>query len=196
MRYDFAGPGAALHEKIEEATMALDGRPFEKAMKLAIVSGMRCALGPALLLAARARPERKNLVLLALGELVADKLPIMPSRSALPLLAPRALAGAWVTKQVLEEETGEPADPWTVALGAAVAVGVGTIAPLIRKTVHGLLDVPDALTGVAEDYLALKLGGEAVGLSFEEMKELASESVGAATHPLADAAHSAGAGSI
>jgi len=176
--------------------MATGGPAFEKAMKLAVVSGLRCVLGPALLAASRARPERKNLALVALGEMVADKLPLMPSRSSLPLLLPRALAGAWVAKQVMEEETGETGDPWTPALGAAVAVGVATLAPVIRGTLRHVLGLPDAVLGVAEDYLALKLGGQAIGMTLGEIGQVAGESIDSAKNALLPAPQSAGAGSM
>ena len=40
---------------------------MERALKLAAVTGLRCALGPALVAQARHRPERQNLALAALG---------------------------------------------------------------------------------------------------------------------------------
>ena len=54
---------------------------FERAVKLAVVTGLRAALGPALLAAAHNRPERNQLAMAALGEMVFDKLPYVPSRS-------------------------------------------------------------------------------------------------------------------
>jgi hypothetical protein len=176
--------------------MATGGAAFEKAMKLAVVTGLRCTLGPALLAASRARPERKNLALLALGEMAADKLPLMPSRDSLPLLLPRAVAGAWVAKQVVEEEEGQSADSWTPALGAAVAVGVATLAPVIRGTLRHVLGLPDALLGLAEDYLALKLGGEAVGMSLDQIGHIAGESIDSVKNALVPATQSEGAGSM
>src|SRR5262249_19803879 len=80
---------------------------FEKARRLAVVSGMRAMLGPALLSAAEDRPWRKGLAIAALGELVVDKLPLVPSRASLVGMVPRALAGAWVAKTVMEQEGGQ-----------------------------------------------------------------------------------------
>jgi hypothetical protein len=172
------------------------GNPaFERAMKLAVVSGLRAMMGPALVATARRRPERQALVAAAMGEMVIDKLPLVPRRASLPLMLPRAVAGAWVAKQVMEEEGVE--DPWAVPLGAAVAAGVAALAPRIRVLARTVLGVPDPLIGLAEDYLALKLGSEAVGLSMEDLKGAAGESIGEMRERVVDPARqSIGAGSI
>ena len=148
---------------------------FERAVKLAVVTGLRAALGPALLAAAHNRPERNNLAMAALGEMVVDKLPLVPSRSSLPMLVPRALAGAWVVHESLKHDGVE--EPWAAPLGAAVAVGAATFAPKIRGLIHTLLGIPQPVLGVVEDYLALKLGGEAVGLSMDDLKQIGNRSV-------------------
>jgi len=155
--------------------MASVDNAFERAIKLAVVTGLRCALGPALLAAAHDRPERKNLAMAAMGEMVVDKLPLMPSRSSLPLLIPRALAGAWVTRESLRHDGAD--QPWAAPVGAAVAVGAATVAPLIRNALHTLLRIPQPILGLAEDYLALRLGGEAVGLTMDDLKQIGSDSV-------------------
>jgi len=155
--------------------MANVDNSFERAIKLAVVTGLRCAMGPALLAAATDRPERRNLAMAALGEMVVDKLPLIPSRSSLPLLIPRALAGAWVARESLRHDGVE--EPWAAPVGAAVAVGAATVAPLIRGALHTLLGIPQPILGLAEDYLALRLGGEAVGLSMDDLKQIGSDSV-------------------
>jgi len=148
---------------------------FEKAMKLAVVTGLRSMLGPALLARSLNRPERQNLAMAALGEMVFDKLPLVPSRdSLLPLLA-RGLAGAWVAKTLQEEEGTD--NPWTIPLGAAVAMGIAVAAPKIRRTLEMTTGVSDAVLGLAEDYLALRLGTDAVGLSMNELTQIARDSV-------------------
>jgi uncharacterized membrane protein len=171
------------------------GNPaYEKAMKLAVVCGLRALLGPALLSEARRRPERRNLALAALGELLLDKLPIMPSRKSLPMLLPRAIAGAWVAKAVMEEEGIN--DPWAPAMGAAVAAGVASISPLIRASLARVLDVPDSMMALAEDYLALRLGTQAVGLSLDEAAQIAGRSVEEVKDLILPAIQSVGAGSM
>jgi hypothetical protein len=167
---------------------------FQTAMKLAVVSGLRCALGPALVAAAQRRPERQNLALAAMGEMVIDKMPLVPSRSSLPLLIPRAAAGYWVAKSVMEEEGA--CDPWAPAVGAAVAVGVGTFAPMIRGALRRILGVPDVVLGVAEDYLAVRLGSEALGMSMDEVQQIANDSFCEIKEHIMPALQSVGAGSM
>lgn len=148
---------------------------FEKAMKLAVVTGLRSMLGPALVAGAANRPERKSLALAALGEMIADKLPLVPSRDTLLPLLIRGLAGAWVARTIQEEEGGD--DPWIVPLGAAVAMGVAVAAPKVRKTLTAATGVSDTVLGVLEDYLALRLGSDAAGLSMDELAEIGRSSV-------------------
>src|SRR5437660_420894 len=114
---------------------------FDRAMRLAVVTGLKTLLGPALVAAAHNRPERNGLAIAALGEMVMDKLPLLPSRSALPLVIPRAIAGYWVAKTTMEEEGID--DPWAAPLGAAVAAGVATFAPIIRGSLRRILGIPD-----------------------------------------------------
>lgn len=149
--------------------------PYERAMVLAAVSGLKTTLGPALVAASSKRQGWKGLALAAMGEMVLDKLPFLPSRRSLPLLLPRAIAGYWSAKTYLESEGVE--DQGAAAMGAAVAAGVATFAPIVRGAASKVLGVPDPLIGLGEDWLALKFGGEAAGLSMEELGELAKESV-------------------
>jgi len=169
-------------------------KSFEKAMRLAVLSGLKVALGPAFLTAAQRRPEGRYWAMAALGEMVLDKVGIFPSRSALPLLIPHALSGAWVARESMRED-GED-DPWAAPMGAAVAAGVSTFAPMLRITVRRVLGVPDPLLGLLEDYLALKLGTEAVGLSMDEVTQVAKDSVEELRGRVMPAAHSVGAGSM
>ena len=77
---------------------------MERALKLAVVTGLRAALGPALIARAQHRPEQQHLAAAALGELVFDKLPFVPGRDTLPSLIARGLAGAWVASKCAEED--------------------------------------------------------------------------------------------
>ena len=93
-------------------------RAFERAMRLAVVSGLRSTFGMALMEAAYDRPNRKAWAIAAMGEMVVDKIPGVPSRASLPAMIPRAVAGAYVVQQVMEREgvrtSGPPrwARPW------------------------------------------------------------------------------------
>jgi hypothetical protein len=150
-------------------------RAFERAMRLAVVSGLRSTFGVALMEAAYDRPNRKAWALAAMGEAVVDKIPFAPSRASLPLMIPRAVAGGYVAKQVMDREG--VVDPWAVPMGAAVASGVAALAPRIRGLLGAVLGVPDSLMGLVEDYIALKVGGDALGLSIEDLKRIGEESV-------------------
>jgi hypothetical protein len=149
--------------------------PIERALRLAAVTGLKATFGPALISAAQRRPEHKKLAMAALGEMVIDVLPYMPSRSSLPLLLPRAMAGYWTAQKSLEADGID--DPGAAAMGAAVAAGVAIAAPMIRKILSTVLRVPDAVLGVAEDYVALKVGAEAAGLSMHDLTSLATEAL-------------------
>jgi len=143
---------------------------MERAMRLAAVTGLKATFGPALIAAAQDRPERRALAMAAMGEMLIDKLPFMPSRSRVPLLLPRAMAGYWTAKQSLERDG--MTDPSAAAMGAAVAAGVAIAAPIVRKALGTVLGMPDAVLGVAEDYLALKVGGEAAGLTMNDLEQI------------------------
>jgi len=149
---------------------------MEKALKLAVVTGLRAALGPALVAQAQKRPDRQNFTYAALGEMVVDKLPLVPSRDSLVLLIARGFAGAWVANQCVEEDEGER-DPWVVPLGAAVAMGVAVAAPKLRRALGWTTGMPQPVLGLLEDYIALRLGADAVGISMNQVSEVAQESV-------------------
>lgn len=154
--------------------MATSKRAFERAMRLAVVSGLRSTFGVALLEAAYDRPNRKHWAMAALGEIVVDKIPFVPSRASLLAMLPRAAAGAYVAKQVMDREGVE--DPWVAPMGAAVAAGTAALAPRIRGAL-GLLGMPGLMLGLAEDYLALKVGGEALGLTMNDLKSIGAETI-------------------
>ena len=135
-----------------------------KAISLAAVSGMRCSLGPAILAAEEGDSSKGMLAAAVLGEFVIDKIPFIPSRASLPLLLPRAVAGGYVARKILGKN-----EPWGAVLGAVVAAGVATLAPRVRGLIGSALGVPDAFVGLAEDYLALKIGASAVGMEPGEL---------------------------
>jgi len=169
---------------------------FEKAMKLAVVTGLRSMLGPALVARSANRSLQKNLALAAICEMVADKLPLVPSRDTLVPLLVRGLAGAWVARTLQENEDTVNPDPWTVPLSAAVAMGVAVAAPKVRKTLTMTTGVSDTVLGLIEDYLALKLGTEAVGISMDEITQVARDSVEDLKDRITPVLQSAGAGSM
>ncbi|GAC1471913.1 MAG: hypothetical protein NVSMB9_18540 [Isosphaeraceae bacterium] len=145
-------------------------KPFERAMTLAALSGLKIALGPAFLTTARQSPNSQGWAMAAAGEMLLDKVGIFPARFRPSLLIPHTLAGAWVARESLREDGVE--EPWGAVMGAVVAAGVARVAPMIRISGHKVLGVPDLLLGLAEDYLALRLGSEAMGMSMKQVAQV------------------------
>ncbi|WP_152054114.1 hypothetical protein [Tautonia marina] len=148
---------------------------LHRALILGGVTGLRAALGPALVSASRRSRNRELMALASLGEMVVDKLPLVPSRSSLPLLIPRALAGYWVGRQVSEQD--RVPDPNLPLLSATAAVGAALLAPTIRSALGTAFRVPDPVLGAIEDALAVSLGSRAARLSPEELQDLMVDSI-------------------
>lgn len=96
------------------------------------------------------------LALMAVGELVADKLPSVPARIEIPSLVGRAGSGALCGAAVAGWR-GE------AAAGAALAGAVGALASTflayhLRKAAGDATGVPDPVLALAEDALALVAG--------------------------------------
>ncbi len=167
-------------------------KAFEKAMTLAALSGLKIALGPAFLKTRQNSPTARNWVLGALGEMVLDKVGVFPARFRPMLLIPHTLAGAWVARESMIED-GEDGNTGA-ALGAIVAAGVASVAPMVRIVGSKGLGIPDALLGIAEDYLALKLGSQAMGMTLDQVADAAKESVGEVQEALKPAMEKVGVG--
>jgi uncharacterized membrane protein len=98
--------------------------------------------------------------LLAFGELVADKLPIVPNRTSVGPLVGRALTGG-VSGAVICASKRQSA--WLGALiGASAAIGAAYGAYHLRKRVSKGLHVPDAVVALAEDALVGVVGAQLV----------------------------------
>jgi len=150
--------------------------PFVRAMTLAALSGSKIALGPAFLATSRRRPSAGAWVAAALGEMFLDKIGVFPARFRPALLIPHTLAGAWVARESLKEDGID--DPTSVMTAAVVAAGVASVAPMVRIALSKGLGMPDALLGAAEDYLFLRLGTEATGMTMNQLPDVAKEAVG------------------
>lgn len=155
--------------------MAKMKTPLERAMALAAVSGSKATLGPAFLASSRRAPKSGYWILGSLGEMFLDKTGLLPARYRPSLLIAHALAGAWVAREAMRDEGID--DPSAPIMGAVVAAGVAGVAPIARIALSRGLGVSDPLLGLAEDYLALKLGGDATGMTFNQMGEAAREAV-------------------
>ena len=99
---------------------------------------------------------RRALVAAAAGEMVADKMPGMPARTAPPVLAGRIASGVLVGAAVAAAQRS-PLVPSAVA-GAAGAVAASYAMLAVRRAAGERLGVPDATVAVAEDAMTLSLG--------------------------------------
>ena len=104
-----------------------------------------------------------------------DKIGIFPPRFRPALLIPHALSGAWVARESLKRDGVD--DPTGPVLGAVVAAGVSCVAPMTRIALHRGLGISDALLGVGEDYLALRLGTEATDVTMGQVTEIARDAI-------------------
>ena len=142
------------------------------ALGLGAISGLRSLSGPAFVSCAASRGDldldrtvfaflgspriSKALVLMELGELVGDKLPVTPSRTSLPPLLGRAASGALVGAAVFVSE-GRRATTGA-ALGSTAAIAAGFAGEWIRALVVEKTEVPDPVVALAEDATVLLVG--------------------------------------
>ena len=151
--------------------------PLTQAFVIGVVSGMRSALGPALVshrLSQRPSPDlgRLNfmrapttatvLKVAAAGELIGDKLPMTPARVNPGPLSGRALSGALCGAALSRSARRSVTTGATIgALGAVI--GAYAFYHLRRDlTQRGL---PDGVVAVAEDALALTGGLAVLGMT-------------------------------
>lgn len=143
-----------------------------KALALGAISGLRSMSGPAFLsraasdgrlnlegtsLAFLGSPRvSKALMAMELGELVADKLPIIPSRSSPPVLLGRAAAGALVGAALFASE--ERRITTGAAVGASAAAATALAGERLRVFASQKTGLPDPLFGLAEDAIVLLVG--------------------------------------
>lgn len=100
------------------------------------------------------------LVVLALGELVVDKLPRTPNRTALAPFLGRLITGG-LSGGVVAQTARHPG--WIGAVAGVIGAALGAIVMFhARQRVDRALGVPDPWVGAGEDVLALVLAGIAV----------------------------------
>ncbi len=98
----------------------------------------------------------KTLLVMALGELVVDKLPATPSRTALPPLLARAASGALVGAALFASDGRRAAAG--AALGSSAAVAAAFAGERLRVFVGEKTGLPDPVVALAGDVIVL-LGG-------------------------------------
>ncbi len=152
--------------------MTKDSQVYAGAAALGLVAGMRTMSAPALI----SRVARKGQLavkgsklgflnstgavsataILAVGELIADKLPSIPARTDVGPLAARLVSGS-LSGAVLC--AAKKRSPWLGAFyGALGALGAAYGAYHLRRAVKENLHVPDALVAVAEDAFVASSG--------------------------------------
>jgi uncharacterized membrane protein len=154
--------------------MPLNGsRTLVKAIGLGVIAGMRSMAAPALVsnhiarnppegisgtpFKVMANPKAATLFKgLALGEMIADKLPIVPARISTGPLIARAISGAICGGAVCAAE-GERAGTGAIAGGLAAIAGAYGFYHL-RRSIGEETNAPDILLGLAEDAIVIKSG--------------------------------------
>jgi uncharacterized membrane protein len=143
-----------------------------KALGLSAISGLRSLSGPAFVSRAASQGRldlegtslaflgsprlAKLLALMELGELVGDKLPIAPSRTAPPPLLGRAISGAVVGAAVFVSE-GRRAETGAV-LGSTAAIVAAFTGERLRALIVEKSGLPDPVVALAEDAIVLLVG--------------------------------------
>lgn len=139
------------------------------AFTIGVVAGLRSMMAPAAVASTAQRNPRalrhsrlsflgsphsaKVMNLLAMGELVADKLPFAPSRTNPPSLVTRLISGAVSGAAVAISERGSAVEG--VLLGSAGAVAGAFGGYHLRRQAGRKLHVPDLVIAPLEDLLAL-----------------------------------------
>ena len=154
---------------------------------LSALAGMRTMSGPALLSGDKrffdqsslASPflESRTLTLtvkaLAVGEVIADKLPFMPRRTWLPALIVRSISGAVMGASVYNLAE-EPPLPGAV-IGCISAVLAAHVSYNIRRTLTKTFHVPDLIVALAEDTLIISCGRKLLADQFVNGEETATQ---------------------
>ncbi len=94
--------------------------------------------------------------LMLLGELIGDKIPGVPSRTALKSLLGRAVSGAFVGAVLFASEERRSAAGALIGAGSAVVAAFA--GERLRAAVVERTGAPDPLVGMAEDAVVLAIG--------------------------------------
>ncbi|HEY7374816.1 MAG TPA: hypothetical protein VIF57_21810 [Polyangia bacterium] len=140
--------------------------PLWRVLGLAAITGSRTTFGPAL--AARASVKRPVLraiaTLLAAAELIGDKLPGVPNRTAPSNLVPRIASAAGLALALRPRRRRwrrRPTVAATVALAAGAAVAAAFAGLPLRRALTRLLGggrIGNALAGAVEDAALIAIG--------------------------------------
>lgn len=149
---------------------SLTALTYAQAIGIGAVAGMRTMSAPALVSYAATTGQNegmsqtllasqnvsKVLGLLAVGEMIADKLPGIPDRTSAPSLAARAASGAFSGAAIFtsrKKSLGIGA-----AVGALAAVASAFALFHLRRKAGKELNLPDPVVALAEDALVIGAG--------------------------------------
>ena len=133
-------------------------RRWLRAIGLAAITGSRTSLGPALVFGRRSRRARDGMRALAAMELLGDKHPGAPNRTAPLGLGFRIASAAAVVRAVMKRRGRGPGP---LALGAAVAVAGAFVGLKLRRALTRRLGggpLSNALAGALEDVALIAVG--------------------------------------
>lgn len=144
----------------------MDCKLMAKSVELSAVAGMRSMSGPAFVLSDERLSEnaaatkvfgsnraKSAMQLMALGELIFDKLPFAPKRTSLFPLIGRAVSGAFVGASLFSAEKKS----WCTGalIGAGSAVVAAKLSYETRRFLTKQAKIPDFVVAVLEDLLVL-----------------------------------------
>ncbi len=148
-----------------------------RAIGLGAITGLRSLSGPAFLSRAAAKglvsldgtplaflnsPRlSKVLVIMELGEIVGDKLPITPSRTSPPILLGRAASGGLVGAISYLSEGRRIATG--AVLGSCAAAAAAFAGERLRVLVGEKTGLPDPVVALAEDAVVMIVGHRSLG---------------------------------
>jgi uncharacterized membrane protein len=121
-----------------------------------MVAGLRSMTAPAIANAAKRNAAAGMLATLAVGEMIVDKLPFVPSRTQWPSLLVRAATGAaaaWVLPSETVREQRNAA-----ILGAVGAIAGSYLGEVLRRRAVQALHIPDPVVALVEDGIAVGAG--------------------------------------
>ncbi len=130
-------------------------QPYLRALGIGLVSGLRSMTGPAATRIRGGGTPALVVPLLALGELIADKLPGIPPRTSPPALAMRALAGGFAGSSLVG---GDGDRRVGFALGAAGAIAGAYLGLRLRPAAVGKTGLAGTLVALVEDAAAIWAG--------------------------------------
>ncbi len=149
-----------------------DGQVYAEAAMMGAVAGLRSMSSPAIVsqfvrsgllptghsrISFLDRPATaKALAVLAVGELVADKLPFMPRRTKAPAVAARALSGGFSGGAIASSNRKSVFAG--AMLGAAAAVGATYGAYALRRQAAQKFHLADPVVAIIEDVLVAGCG--------------------------------------